>query len=106
MIEIETVEQLKEELAKPGLKIVDFWASWCGPCRAFMPLLEQLESESDPEKVTFLKVSIEDLPTLSADYSIRTIPTLKFIKDGQVVDTLVGRHPKEDLEAKIEEFTQ
>jgi thioredoxin 1 len=78
--------------------IVDFWAEWCGPCKAIAPLLEELAGEY-VGRVTVAKVNVDEHPALAARFQVRSIPTLLFFKGGQVVDQLVGAMPK----AKIKE---
>ena len=95
-------EQTYDEalLAAEGLVMVDFWAEWCGPCRAVAPVLEELAEASDGE-VTLLKVNVDENPGLAARYEIRSIPTILFVKDGEVVDRVVGAVPKATLEKLV-----
>ena len=78
-------------VATRGFVIVDFWADWCGPCRAIAPVLEELASEAG---VTLMKVNVDENPGLAARYGIRSIPTIVFFKEGAVVDRVVGAAPK------------
>lgn len=74
--------------------LVDFWAEWCGPCKALGPVLDQLSGEvADQAKI--VKVNVDEARELAAKYGVRGIPTMIFFKNGQVVNTLVGNHPKE-----------
>ena len=86
-------EQTYDEalVAAEGLVMVDFWAEWCGPCRAVAPVLEQVAEESG---VSLMKVNIDENPGLAARYGIRSIPTILFVKDGEIVDRVVGAAPK------------
>src|SRR5216110_1962782 len=86
---IHLTEQTFDEalLATQGLVMVDFWAEWCGPCRAVAPVLEQVAEESG---VSLMKVNIDENPGLAARYGIRSIPTILFVKDGEIVDRVVG----------------
>ncbi len=83
-----------------GLVMVDFWAAWCGPCRAVAPVLEDL-ARSSGGKVTLAKVNVDENRALAARYGIRSIPTILFVKDGKVRDQVIGAVPKQELQAKL-----
>jgi thioredoxin 1 len=83
-----------------GLLLVDFWAQWCGPCRAIAPVLDALVAES-AGKVTLAKVNVDDEPALAARYGIRSIPTILLVKDGRVVNSIVGAVPRATLDDKV-----
>ena len=80
-----------------GLVMVDFWAEWCGPCRAIAPVLEGL-AEASEGRVTLMKVNVDENHGLAARYGIRSIPTIVFFKSGAVVDRVVGAAPKAVLQ--------
>ena len=80
--------------------LVDFWAPWCGPCKAIAPILEELAVEF-AGKLTIAKVNIDDNDTIAAEYGVRAIPTMILFKGGKVAETLVGMMPKAALKAKI-----
>jgi thioredoxin len=80
-------------VATPGLVMVDFWAEWCGPCRAIAPVLEELAEASDG-RVTLLKVNVDENPGLAARFGIQSIPTIVFFREGAIVDRVVGAAPK------------
>ena len=82
------------------LVIVDFWATWCGPCRMLSPILDQVEEEM-PDQITVVKVNVDDADEIAAQYRIMSIPTLLFVKNGEIVDKTVGAMPKPALLEKI-----
>ncbi len=96
------VEQTFEETlaATRGLVMVDFWAAWCGPCRAIAPVLEEL-AEALEGRVVLLRVNVDESPALAARYRIRSIPTLLSFKEGTLVDRVVGAAPKTVLQGIV-----
>ena len=91
-----------EVLDSDKLSVIDFWAEWCGPCRAIGPVIEELSKEYDG-KINVGKVNVDHNPQLSVNYGITSIPAILFIKGGKVVDKLVGAQPKSNFVKKIEQ---
>ena len=90
-----------ELAAEDKLLVIDFWAEWCGPCRAIAPIVEEL-AEEYAESVNIGKCDVDSCDDITANYRVRNIPTLVFIKGGEVVDKHVGAINKADLKAKID----
>jgi len=90
-----------EVLDSKQLSVVDFWAEWCGPCRAIGPVIEELSKEYDGT-VKVGKVNVDHNPQISMNFGITSIPAILFIKDGKIVDKLVGAQPKSNFVKKIE----
>ena len=88
-------------LEREGLTVIDFWAEWCGPCRMISPIVEELAQEYEG-KVLVGKVDVDTNPEISMKYGIRSIPTILFLKNGEVVDKHVGATSKQVLANKIE----
>jgi thioredoxin 1 len=83
--------------------MVDFWAEWCGPCRAVGPILDQIAAEHS-EKLTIVKLNVDDNPETAMKYGITSIPAMKVYRGGEVVKTVIGAKPKPALEADLAEF--
>ena len=100
---VEFTDSNFEELAIKSEKpvLVDFWAEWCGPCRMVGPVVEELATEYEG-KAVIGKVNVDQNPEISSKYGIRSIPTIIFLKDGEVVDKQVGAVSKDVLAGKID----
>ncbi|NEM91769.1 thioredoxin [Galbitalea soli] len=83
--------------------MVDFWAEWCGPCRAVSPILDQIAGEHS-DKIKIVKLNVDDNPQMAMKYQITSIPAMKVFRGGEVVKTVIGAKPKPALEADLAEF--
>ena len=83
--------------------MVDFWAEWCGPCRAVSPILDQIAAEH-ADKIQIVKLNVDDNPQTAMKYQITSIPAMKVYRGGEVVKTVIGAKPKPALEADLAEF--
>ena len=100
MEKVVTDTNLKEVLASAPVVLVDFWAVWCGPCRALGPVIEEIASEFEG-KIVVGKCNVDDTQDISMEYGIRSIPTVIFFKDGVPVDKTIGLVPKEEIVKRI-----
>ena len=96
-----TNENYQEILASGKPVVIDFWAEWCGPCRMIAPIVEELAAEYEG-KVVVTKCDVDSNDEIAAQYRVRNIPTLVFIKNGEQVDKHVGAITKDALKAKID----
>ena len=101
MAKVVTNENFSDMISGAFPVVVDFWATWCGPCRALTPVVDEIASEYEG-KVEVAKCNVDDCDEIAAQFSIRSIPTLLFFKNGQMVDRLVGAVPKAQIAAKID----
>jgi len=90
-----------EVLQSPKPVLVDFWAEWCGPCKALTPILDELATEYDG-RVRFGKVNVDEHQALASQYGVQNIPTLLILDKGQVVEQFVGLRSKRDLKARLD----
>ncbi len=104
MSQLESVTEAQFEesvLGREGLTLVDFWASWCGPCLMLAPKLEEIQEEMG-EGIKVVKLNIEENPGIAQQYRVMNIPFMMLLKNGEKVDQLVGNLPKKDIVAMIE----
>lgn len=92
-----------EVLASDKPIMVDFWAPWCGPCRAVSPILDKI-AEENADKLSIVKLNVDDNPETAMKYGITSIPAMYVFKEGEVVKRVVGAKPKPALEADLAEF--
>ena len=100
--QVSDADFLQEVGQHEGLAIVDFWATWCGPCQIIAPVIEQLAHEYEG-RLKVVKLDVDSNQRTAMEYNVRSIPSVLFFKDGQHVDTVVGAVPKAYLVEKIEE---
>ena len=98
-----TDENLKQEIESGKPVVVDFWATWCGPCRSIAPIVEELAQAYDG-RVLIGKYDVDEGTDMAAEFGVRNIPTLLFFKDGQLVDRMVGSTGRDALTEKIEKL--
>jgi thioredoxin 1 len=97
---IELTSENFEATVNSGVSLVDFWAPWCGPCRMIAPVIEELANDFDG-KANICKINTDEQQELASKFGVRSIPTILFIKDGKVVDTMIGAASKQAFADKL-----
>ena len=102
-VTVVTENSFDQEVAQANqLVVVDFWATWCGPCRSLGPILDEISNENQKAKIT--KVNVDENGNLAQQYGVRGLPTIMFFKNGEPVRTLVGLQSKVELLKSIDEL--
>ena len=102
MAKVLTINEFNENVKKEGVAIVDFFATWCGPCKMMAPIFEEVGNEMNGQ-AGFYKVDIDESLELANEYGIQSVPTMLVFKNGEVVDRVVGVVPKASLKSKVEQ---
>ena len=97
---IELTNENFEATTKEGVALVDFWAPWCGPCRMIAPVIEELAADFDG-KAAICKINTDEQQELASQFGVRSIPTILIMKDGEVVETMVGAASKQAFADKL-----
>ncbi len=100
---IELTNDNFEATVKEGVSLVDFWAPWCGPCRMIAPVIEELAEEFEG-KANICKVNTDEQQELAMQFGVRSIPTIVFMKDGEIVDQMIGAASKQAFAEKLNSF--
>lgn len=98
---IELTKENFQSTIQNGVSLVDFWAPWCGPCRMLSPVIDKV-AQDYADKANICKVNTDEQEELAAQYGIRSVPTILFFKDGQVVDQIIGVSSEQALKEKID----
>jgi len=101
-----TKDNFQEIVNNNKVVVVDFWAPWCGPCRMIAPIIEELSEDFKDKGVVVGKINTDEQQELAMQFGIRSIPTVLFIKNGEVVDAMIGAAPKAMYEEKINKLLE
>jgi thioredoxin 1 len=101
ILEITDVNFAEEVEGGEGLQMVDFWATWCAPCRLVAPIVEELAQEYAEKGLRVGKLNVDSNPSVTTRFRVMSIPSILFFKDGELVDTVVGAVPRPQLEQKV-----
>lgn len=100
-----TTETVEAPAAEADIQVIDFYATWCGPCKQLAPIIEKMEKKY-AGKIAFSRVDVDAEPQLAEQYHITAMPTLVYVKGGEVIDVTVGLMSEEELDAKLEDLTK
>jgi len=101
-----TDKDFEEKVKQAPVAVVDFWATWCRPCKAIEPYLAAVAEEFAGRGVVVFRVNADDYPALPAKFAVFSLPTVLFFKAGTLVDKIVGAHPKQAFSEKLEELLE
>ena len=101
ILEITDANFADEVEESEGLRMIDFWATWCGPCRIVSPIVEQLAEEYQEKGLRVGKLDVDSNPSVTTRFRVTSIPSILFFKDGELVDKVIGAVPRPQLEEKI-----
>ena len=101
ILEITDANFVEEVRDQSGLSMVDFWATWCGPCRLIAPIVEKLAEDYADKGLRVGKLDVDSNPQIASQFGVRSIPTVLFFKNGEVVDKVIGAVPRTQLEERI-----
>ena len=104
ILEITDQNFVEEVGGQGGLSMVDFWATWCGPCRMVAPIVEQLAVDYAEKGLRVGKLDVDANPETASRFGVRSIPTILFFKDGQLIDKVIGAVPRPQLEQRIQKY--
>lgn len=99
-MEIISSEKQFEDVIENGVTLVDFYATWCGPCKMLAPFIEEVSADFDG-KISVCKVDVDEVESLAYKYNVRSIPTLMYFKDGKLIEVNVGFQDKKTIEDKL-----
>ena len=102
---VEVSETVEATAAEADLQVIDFYATWCGPCKQLAPIIEKMEKKY-AGKIAFSRVDVDAEPQLAEQYNIKAMPTLVFVKGGEVIDVAVGLMSEAELDTKLQDLTK
>ena len=103
ILEVTDANFADEIEAGEGLQMIDFWATWCGPCKMVAPIVEELASEYADKGLRVGKLNVDSNPSVTTRFRVTSIPSILFFKDGELVDKVIGAVPRPHLEEKIQQ---